>query len=157
MKKYLFFIFILSIIFFTLDLRTNKYFKNINEKPLFDKYIILCLSFIHNFIFYYTAFLLFYILSNDVSNEFLILHLLVFIFTMLHWNFFDGNCIITIIQNNLLGIPKNSGFRDIYDIIFDTYSFNVDNITKNKRVYIYRSTLIILIISILTILYNKNF
>ena len=155
MKKYLFLVFILSIIFFTLDLRTNKYFKNINEKPLFDKYIILCLSFIHNFLFYYASLLLFYIISTDVSNEFLILHLLVLVFTISHWGFFDGNCIITVIQNNLLGIPQNSGFRDIYDIIFDTYSFN--NYTKNKRDYIYGSTLIILIISILTILYNKNF
>ena len=155
MKKFLFLVFTISIIFFTLDLRTNKYFKDIHKKPMFDKYAILFLSFFHNFLFYYASLLLFYIISTDVSNEFLILNLLVLLFTITHWSFFDGNCIISVIQNNLLGIPKNSGFRDIYDVIFDTYSFN--NYTENKRDYIYKSILIILILSISTILYNKNF
>ena len=155
MKNYLFFVFTLSMIFFILDLRTNKYFKDIHKKPMFDKYAILSLSFFHNFLFYYAAFLLFYIIYVDVSKEFLIFNLLILVFTVTHWSFFDGNCIISVMQNNLLGIPQNSGFRDIYDIIFDTYSFN--NYTENKRDYIYRGTLIILILSILTILYNKIF
>ncbi len=155
MKKFLFLIFSISTIVFILDLRTNKYFKDIHKKPMFDKYAILFLSFFHNFLFYYAGLLLFYIISTDVSNEFLILNLLALLFTIAHWRFFDGNCVISVIQNNLLGIPQNIGFRDIYDVIFDTYSFN--NYTENKRDYIYKSVLIILILSISTILYNKNF
>lgn len=154
MKNYFFFIFIITLIFFIIDYKTNKHFKDINKKSLFDKYIILCLSYFHLFLFFHAGFFLFYLITYDVSSNFLLLHLLILMFVILHWNYFDDKCIVTIIQNNLLGISHNEGFRDIYDILTNSYTFN--SYTENKRDYIYRSILMILIISILTILYNKN-
>ena len=147
-----------TIIFSIWDMNTNKHYKNIWKRvDIHHKNKIRFFLFFHNIIYFYLYFTIFFVLSsfyyrniNTFQYRFIVVYFLYSLFTIIHWIINNNRCELTLIQNRLLQISSDNGFRDPYTIIYNKYPIIVNGSLRGQ---IYYSAVIInILLSLLIIL-----
>ena len=129
-----------TIIISYVDFTTNKYYLDKWPRMIMKQKIeLLLLLLIHNFIYAFLYFTIFFIISGCIKDRtFIAIYLIVCCTTKLHWKTNKEKCFITEWQNDVMGI-KGVGFRDLYNVITNTYSENEAN---NVRSYFYHTAIL---------------
>ena len=143
------------IIFSSLELYTNKFYHKIwNKKTNMEKIKIIFLLIAHSIIYFIIFGTLPYIIIyyKTINWKLILIYLFIAIAIPIHWLTNDGKCCITVEQNKLLEISEDHGFRNIGNILTNTYKRNNKNLLKDPCIYI----LIIAIISCVVILFKKR-
>ena len=146
---YIYSLCIFTIVFSAGDIATNKYYHRIwGKKSAEDKIKLVALLIIHNLVYftiYFTViFVIFGYFTKVYGNKrkdltvFSILTGIYFLYmagTLLHWKSNDNKCELTDMQNKLLEISEDHGFRDWYAIIFNKYPVVVDGGFRSNLYY----------------------
>ena len=151
-ENYLIFMVIYVGIFSILELKyNNNYKKALKKKNNWKNIKILLLLLLHNIVYVVIYFTLPYILyyHNLVQLKHLYVYLLLLIYVPIHWYSNDNKCLLTVKQNELLGIDKDTGFRDFISILanINTETGEIDSLNKRDRLY-YAYLLIATIVTI---------
>jgi len=136
-----------TILFSVLDALTNKYYKQAwPTLSTSEKIQLVALLFLHNALYFvlWISILYFHKYYKTTPPNYLLFYFLGMIFLKISWVTNGGKCLVTEKQNELLGIPLDTGFRDFYAILTDTYPENAgSNITRDK---IYSTVLYFIIV-----------
>lgn len=134
MNNYLLLLTIFTIGVSILDFYTNKYYSNQWNNMSFQRKIkLILLLLFHNIVYFIIYFSIFFIYNARL--HYIVLYLIFLILVLFHWKTNDNKCKLTQLQNQLLGIDNSIGFRDIYSIITNTYSFNAGSGTIRDQLY----------------------
>ena len=158
-ENYLIFMVIYVGIFSILEIKYNNNYKKALKKHNNRKNIkILLLLLLHNIVYVAIYFTLPYILyyHNEVQLKHLYVYLLLLIYVPIHWYSNDNKCILTVMQNELLEIDKDTGFRDFISILanINTETGEIDSLNKRDRIYY--AYLFIAIIVTISMIYLKS-
>mgnify|MGYP001478142108 CR=1 FL=1 len=141
------------IIFSSLELYTNKFYHKIwNKKTNMEKIKIIFLLIAHSIACFIIFGTLPYILIyyKTINWKLILIYLFIIIAVPIHWTTNNSQCFITVEQNKLLEISEDYTYRNIGNILTNSYP----KINKNLSAYEY--ILIIAIISCVVILFKKR-
>ena len=138
-----------TIFFSIADIVTNKYYHRIwHKKTVNEKFQLIFLLFFHNLVYFTIYFSVFYIVYGCVKNvdregrsnllKFSIGILVYFLYTsgtLIHWRSNDNKCELTDMQNKLLEISADHGFRDWYSILTSTYPISTEGDFRSNLYY----------------------
>ena len=124
-----------TIFFSIADSATNKFYRRVwNKKTNKERTKLIGLLFFHNIVFftiYFTSFYLIWGLVNGVYKKRRVdalklglaagVYILYMVGTLHHWKTNNDKCELTEIQNRLLEIGEENGFRDWISILMNTY------------------------------------
>ena len=128
------------LIFSILEIKYNKdYEKAFKKEKLNLNLMIFGLLLFHNAVYFCIYFTLLFILyySKNIPSYLLYFYLILLIYVLIHWYLNNNKCWITLKQNELLDIDKDTGFRDCFSILMDTNSKtgSLKNINKRDKFY----------------------
>jgi hypothetical protein len=158
-EKFFIFMIVYSGIFSILELKYNNNYKKALKKNNNWKNIkILLLLLLHNIVYVAIYFTLPYILyyHNLVQLKHLYVYLLLLIYVPIHWYSNDNKCLLTVKQNELLGIDKDTGFRDFISILANINIETSEINSLNKRDRLYYAYLLIATIVTVGLIYLKS-
>lgn len=141
------------IFFSSLELSTNKFYDKIwNKKTNIEKIKIIFLLIAHNIACFIIFGTLPYILIyyKTINWKLILIYLFIAIAVPIHWTTNNGKCYITVKQNKLLEISEDYSYRNIGNILTNSYP------KINRGLSAYEYTLIIAIISCVVILFKKR-
>jgi len=149
MNNYFYSLCAFTIAFSVGDIATNKYYHRIwNKKSTEEKVKLIFLLIIHNIVYFTIYFTVFFVIWGFLTNvhgnrykdllAFCALAGIYFLYTsgtLLHWMSNDNKCELTDMQNKLLEISEDHGFRDWYAIILNKYPIVVEGGLRSSLYY----------------------
>lgn len=114
-------LFMYVIIFSIWDFKTNEhYFDKWESLSFYDKLRLSILIVVHNILFFFIYFTVFFISVGIIKRELYVkLYLGLVVAVLLHWLTNNNRCIFTQWHNRIIGISDDVGFRDFYAIIMN--------------------------------------